>query len=230
MTDSGRQIRVVVCDDQPLVRAGYATILNSQPDIKVVGEASDGVEGVRAAQRLRPDVVVMDIRMPRLDGVEATRRLAGPEAASPVRVLVVTTFNVDEYVFNAFRAGASGFVLKDAPPDELLRAVRTVAHGEALVSPAVTRRLIGTFGSRLRAGEGPAPAPGADGVAALSERELEVIRGVAAGRSNAEIAQQLFLSSETVKTYVSRILRKLSLRDRVQIVIFAFRHELVDRA
>jgi DNA-binding NarL/FixJ family response regulator len=180
---------------------------------------------VREARRLKPDVVVMDIRMPVLDGVEATRQLAGPEVTDPIRVLVITTFNVDAYVYEAFRAGASGFMLKDAPPEDLLSAVRVVAHGEALVAPAVTRQLIGRFGSRIQ--DETAADPAAAGLAELSDRELEVVRQIADGRSNAEIAQILVLSPETVKTYVSRILSKLELRDRVQIVVFAFRAGLV---
>lgn len=218
-------IRILVCDDQALVRAGYVTIFSSQPDMAVVGQASEGQSAVREARRLRPDVVVMDIRMPVLDGVEATRQLAGPDVADPIRVLVITTFNVDAYVYEAFRAGASGFILKDAPPTELLSAVRVVADGDALVAPAVTRQLIGSFGSRIQ-DDTPAE-PEASGLAELSDRELEVVRLIADGRSNAEIAQTLVLSPETVKTYVSRILSKLELRDRVQIVVFAFRTGLV---
>lgn len=218
-------IRILVCDDQALVRAGYVTIFSSQSDMEVVGQASEGQSAVREARRLKPDVVVMDIRMPVLDGVEATRQLAGPDVSDPIRVLVITTFNVDAYVYEAFRAGASGFMLKDAPPTDLLAAVRVVADGEALVAPAVTRQLIGRFGSRIQ-DETPAE-PAAIGLAELSDRELEVVRLIADGRSNAEIAQTLVLSPETVKTYVSRILSKLELRDRVQIVVFAFRAGLV---
>lgn len=218
-------IRILVCDDQALVRAGYVTIFSSQSDMEVVGQASEGQSAVREARRLKPDVVVMDIRMPVLDGVEATRQLAGPDVSDPIRVLVITTFNVDAYVYEAFRAGASGFMLKDAPPTDLLAAVRVVADGEALVAPAVTRQLIGRFGSRIQ-DETPAE-PAAIGLAELSDRELEVVRLIADGRSNAEIAHTLVLSPETVKTYVSRILSKLELRDRVQIVVFAFRAGLV---
>jgi DNA-binding NarL/FixJ family response regulator len=205
------------------VRAGYVTIFATQPDLAVVGEAGDGRTAVELARRLRPDVVVMDIRMPVRNGIEATRLLAGPDVADPVKVLVVTTFNLDEYVYEALRAGASGFLLKDTPPVELVAGVRTVAAGEALLAPAVTRRLIGRFGSRVRAA-----APGPDGpVAALTDREREVLKLVAAGLSNAEIATAMVISHETVKTYVSRILAKLDLRDRVQAVVFAHRIGLV---
>jgi DNA-binding NarL/FixJ family response regulator len=220
---TGKPIGVLVCEDQGLVRAGYVTIFEAQPDLVVVGEAGDGRTAVELARRLRPDVVVMDVRMPVRNGIEATRLLAGPEVTDPVKVLVVTTFNLDEYVFEALRAGASGFLLKDTPPAELVAGVRTVAAGEALLAPAVTRRLIGRFGSRLRAA-----APGPDGpVAALTDREREVLKLIAAGLSNAEIAAAMVISHETVKTYVSRILTKLDLRDRVQAVVFAHRIGLV---
>jgi DNA-binding NarL/FixJ family response regulator len=216
-------IRVLVCDDQALVRAGFVTILNAQPDIEVAGEASDGRAAVETAGRVRPDVVVMDVRMPVLDGIEATRRLAGPGVADPAKVLVVTTFNVDEYVYEALRAGASGFLLKDARPAELVDAVRTIAAGEALLSPAVTRRLVGNFAARVR----PAEPSAAEPLGGLTPRELEVLRLIAAGLSNAEIAGALVISAETVKTYVSRILTKLDLRDRVQAVVLAYRVGLV---
>jgi DNA-binding NarL/FixJ family response regulator len=217
-------VRVLVAEDQALVRAGFVTILNAQPDVEVVGEAENGHEAVHAARELRPDVVVMDIRMPLLDGIEATRQLAGPDAEQPTRVLVVTTFNVDEYVYEALRAGASGFLLKDAPPAELVGAVRTIAAGESLLASAVTRKLIGRYAERLRPaavrqGEGP--------LGALTARELEVLRLIAAGMSNAEIAAELVIAAETVKTYVSRILTKLDLRDRVQAVVLAYRTGLV---
>jgi DNA-binding NarL/FixJ family response regulator len=213
--------RVLVCDDQALIRTGFVTILDAQPDLTVVGESSDGEAAVRDARRLRPDVVVMDIRMPLLDGIEATRRLAGPDVADPVKVLVVTTFNLDEYVYEALRAGASGFLLKDAPPADLIDGIRTVARGEALLAPAVTRGLVGRFGDRLR------PAPAASDLAELTPREVEVLRLIAGGLSNGEIAAELVISHETVKTYVSRILMKLGLRDRVQAVILAYRIGLV---
>jgi DNA-binding NarL/FixJ family response regulator len=215
-------IRVLVCDDQSIIRAGYGTIIDSQPDLEVVGQAEDGRTGVELARRLRPDVMVMDIRMPLLDGIAATRLLAGPDVEDPVKVLVVTTFNFDEYVYDALRAGASGFLLKDSRPHELVAAVRTVAAGEALLAPAVTRRLIGRFGSRVRAGEREW-----DPAEPLTDREREVLTLIASGLSNGEIADALVISHETVKTYVSRILTKLGLRDRVQVVIFAYRNGLV---
>ncbi len=219
-------IRVLVCDDQMLIRTGYATIFASQPDLQVAGEASDGQMAVDLARRVRPDVVVMDIRMPVLDGIEATRQLAGPGASDPIRVLVVTTFNVDEYVYHALRAGASGFLLKDASPAELVNGVRTIARGESLLAPAVTRHLIGRFATRVRASDPAVPGPDHP-LAALTQREREVLTHIAAGLSNAEIAGTLVISPETVKTYVSRILTKLDLRDRVQAVVFAYRTGLV---
>jgi DNA-binding NarL/FixJ family response regulator len=224
---TGQPIRVLVCDDQELVRTGYATIFSAQPDMQVVGEVANGLEAVEEAKRLRPDVVVMDIRMPLLDGIQATRRLAGPDAADPPKILVVTTFNVDAYVYEAFRAGASGFLLKDAPPAELVNGVRTVARGEALLAPTVTRALIGHFAERLRPGD-PSRAAREDVVRTLTPREMEVLQLIAEGLSNAEIAAALFITSETVKTYVSRILTKLDLRDRVQAVVLAYRIGLAD--
>ncbi|MEV6012801.1 response regulator transcription factor [Streptomyces sp. NPDC051976] len=220
MTD--RPICVLVCDDQELVRTGYATIFSAQPDMEVVGEAANGLEAVEAATRMRPDVVVMDIRMPLLDGIQATRRLAGPDAADPPKILVVTTFNVDAYVYDAFHVGASGFLLKDSPPAELVNGVRTVARGEALLAPAVTRTLIGHFAERLRPGD-PSRTARENVVRTLTPRELEVLELIAEGLSNAEIAASLFITPETVKTYVSRILTKLDLRDRVQAVVLAYR-------
>jgi DNA-binding NarL/FixJ family response regulator len=213
-------IRVLICDDQELVRTGYATILAAQPDLAVVGEVGDGRSAVSEARRLRPDVVVMDVRMPLLDGIEATRLLAGPGVPDPAKILVVTTFNLDEYVYDALRAGASGFLLKDAKPADLITAVRTVAAGESLLAPAVTRQLIGRFADRVR------PPDGAGPVDALARREVEVLKLIAAGMSNAEIAATLVISPETVKTHVSRILAKLDLRDRVQAVVFAYRSGL----
>lgn len=217
-------IRVLVCDDQELVRTGYVTIFDAQPDLTVVGEGADGEAAVRLAARERPDVVVMDIRMPTLDGIEATRRIAGPDAATPAKVLIVTTFNLDAYVYEALRAGASGFLLKDARPAELIAGVRTVAAGESLLSPAVTRALIGRFGERVR------PAATDSAVGTLTAREREVLVLLATGLSNAEIATELVIGHETVKTYVSRILTKLDLRDRVQAVVLAHRIGLVDHA
>ncbi|MGH8881633.1 MAG: response regulator, partial [Stackebrandtia sp.] len=219
-------IRVLICEDQALVRAGYVTIFGTQSDMEVVGEAADGREAVAAAQRLCPDVVVMDIRMPVVDGIEATRRIAGPDAVSPVRVLVVTTFNVDKYAYDALRAGASGFLLKDAPPTQLLDGVRTIARGESLLAPAITRTLIGRFAERLRPSSASHSARDRL-VAALTPRECEVLIQIAAGLSNAEIAEALFIAPETVKTYVSRILMKLEVRDRVQAVVLAYRVGLV---
>jgi len=214
-------IRVLVCDDQPLIRTGFATIIDAQPDMEVAGECGDGRTAVELARRLRPDLVIMDVRMPGLDGIEATRRLAGAGVPDPVKVLVVTTFNLDEYVYEALRAGASGFLLKDAPPAHLLHGIRTVASGAALLAPEVTRRLVGRFASRIRPAERPAAEP------PLTPRELEVLRLIAEGLSNSEIADTLVISQETVKTYVSRILTKLDLRDRVQAVVYAYRNGLV---
>ncbi|MFF8035170.1 response regulator [Streptomyces sp. NPDC016626] len=226
MSDKPPPTRVLVCDDQALVRTGYVTIFSAQPDMEVVGEAGNGHEAVRTARRLRPDVVVMDIRMPLLDGIEATRQLAGPDTEGAPKVLVVTTFNVDAYVYDALRAGASGFLLKDAPPAELVNGIRTVARGEALLAPAVTRHLIGHFAQHLRPAGASRPAR-QDVVRALTPRELEVLQLIAEGLSNAEIAASMFITPETVKTYVSRILAKLGLRDRVQAVVLAYRVGLV---
>lgn len=214
-------IRVLVCDDQPLIRTGFATIIDAQPDLEVVGECADGRTAVELARRLRPDLVIMDVRMPVLDGIEATRQLAGAGVPDPIKVLVVTTFNLDEYVYEALRAGASGFLLKDSPPAHLLHGIRTVASGAALLAPEVTRQLVGKFAARIRPAERPAEEP------PLTPRELEVLRLIAEGLSNSEIASALVISQETVKTYVSRILTKLDLRDRVQAVVYAYRNGLV---
>ncbi|GAB2959484.1 response regulator [Nonomuraea fastidiosa] len=213
-------IRVLVCDDQALIRTGFATIIDAQPDMEVIGECGDGRTAVEMARKLGPDLVVMDIRMPVLDGIEATRRLAGAGVEDPIKVLVVTTFNLDEYVYEALRAGASGFLLKDAPPAQLLHGIRTVATGAALIDPEVTRQLVGKFAARIRPADVQATEP------ALTPRELEVLRLIADGQSNSEIAATLVISQETVKTYVSRILTKLDLRDRVQAVVYAYRHGL----
>ena len=208
-------IKVVVADDQALVRAGFRQLLEREPDIEVLGEAADGAEAVELAQRTRADVVVMDIRMPRVDGLEATRRLL--EGSRPPRVLVLTTFDVDEYVFEALRLGASGFLLKDAAPEELVSAVRVVAAGDALLAPSVTRRVIEELARTVRR---PTREDGA--LDELTARERDVFVLVAQGLSNAEIGGKLFLSEGTVKTHVSHILRKLALRDRVQAVILAY--------
>ncbi|MFC1414082.1 response regulator [Streptacidiphilus sp. N1-12] len=221
-------IRVLVCDDQALIRAGYATVFSAQPDMQVVGECSDGRQAVRDTVRLRPDVVVMDVRMPVLDGIAATLELAGPAVTDPAKVLVVTTFNLDEYVYEALRAGASGFLLKDARPAELVQAVRTVAAGEALLAPAVTRSLVGRFAARVRPAPPRQPDEPGHAATALTPREQQVLVLLAAGKSNAEIAADLHISHETVKTYVSRILAKLGLRDRVHAVIHAYRTGLAD--
>jgi DNA-binding NarL/FixJ family response regulator len=207
--------RVLIADDQALVRAGFRKLLESAPDVEVVGEAADGREAVDQARRLRPSLVLMDIRMPRLDGIEATRRLTGD--GEGVRVLILTTFGLDDYVYEALRAGASGFMLKDAPPEELLAAVEVVARGDALIAPAVTRSVIEEFVRRS-----PAPGPPPPVLDGLTEREREVLELLARGLSNAEIADRLVVSSGTVKTHVAHVLSKLDLRDRVQAVILAY--------
>ncbi|MGH3496220.1 MAG: response regulator [Nocardioidaceae bacterium] len=212
-------IRVVIADDQDLVREGLRLMLNSEPDLTVVGEARTGVEALARVRDHAPEVVLMDIRMPDLDGIEATSRLTA--AGSPTRVLILTTFDLDEYVYRAMKAGASGFLLKDASRNQLATAVRTVAAGEALLAPAITTRLIEDFCRR------PPPDPTAAAAHRLSERELDVLRLVAAGLSNAEIASRLFLGHATVKSHVARILAKQGLRDRVQIVVFAYEAGIV---
>ena len=208
-------IRVLIADDQALVRAGFRMILDAEEDIDVVGEASDGNEAVAQAKRLDPDVVLMDIRMPELDGIEATRRVVAGGGDAPSRVLILTTFDLNEYVYEALRAGASGFLLKDVPPEELAAGIRVVARGDALLAPSVTRRLLDRF---IAAEPGPRPAV----LDELTSRELEVLTLVARGHSNLEIAEQLVVSEATVKTHVSAILRKLDLRDRIQAVVFAY--------
>jgi DNA-binding NarL/FixJ family response regulator len=215
--------RVLIVDDQALVRTGFRMILEAEPDLDVVGEAVDGEEAVVEARRLRPDVVLMDIRMPRMDGVEATRRLAGPGSSDGLRVLILTTFDLDEYVVEALRAGASGFLLKDVPPEDLVDAIQVVAAGEALLAPSVTRRLLDRFAGQLPPVD-PSPPPGLD---QLTDRELEVLRLLARGLSNAEIAAELYVGETTVKTHVGRVLMKLGLRDRVQAVVLAYESGLI---
>jgi DNA-binding NarL/FixJ family response regulator len=212
---------VVVVDDQHLVRTGFRMILESEDDIEVVGEAADGVAAVEQCRRLAPDVVLMDVRMPAMDGIEATGRLAGPGVAHPLRVLILTTFDLDDYVYSALRNGASGFVLKDTPPEELVRAVRLVAQGEALLAPSVTRRLIAEVAQARHRLE-PPPA-----IKLLTDREREVLTLMARGLSNAEIAGELTVGETTVKTHVGRVLTKLGLRDRVQAVVLAYESGLV---
>ena len=216
-------IRVLIADDQPLMRTGFRMILDAEPDLEVVGEAADGAEAVRLAAGARADVVLMDVRMPGMDGIEATRRLAGDGVQDPVRVLILTTFDLDEYVLSALRAGASGFLLKDVPPEDLVEAIKVVAAGDALLAPSVTRRLLDRFAASL-------PDPAAARPAALDSltaRELEVLGLVARGMSNAEIAEHLVVSETTVKTHVGRLLFKLDLRDRVQAVVLAYETGIV---
>jgi DNA-binding NarL/FixJ family response regulator len=226
MTAASPAVRIIVADDHEVVRAGFAALLDTQPDFMVVGTASDGNGAVRASQSLYPDVVLMDIRMPGMDGIEATRQLAGPDAPGPhiPRVLILTTFDLDEYVYDALCAGASGFLLKDVTAEHLFDAVRVVAAGEALLAPTVTRRLISEF-AQLRPRAAASAPPVA--LAALTPRETQVLRLIAEGLSNPEIAARLVVSEETVKTHVSRVLAKLGLRDRTQAVITAYESGLV---
>ena len=221
-------LRVLVADDQELVRAGFRMILEAQPDIEVVAEAADGEAAVRLSRRFRPDVVLMDVRMPGLDGLEATRRLLEPDgreaAGAPPRVVILTTFDLDEYVYAALQSGASGFLLKDVSPEHLVGAVRTVAVGDALLAPSITRRLVERY-ARPSAKVEVEVAPGA--LASLTPRETEVFRLVARGMSNAEIAEQLIVSEATVKTHVAGVLAKLGLRNRAQAVVFAYESGLV---
>ena len=224
-------VRVVLADDQALLRKGFRMILEAEDGVEIVGEAADGSDAVRLAELYRPDVVLMDVRMPVLDGIEATRAITSSDAAGATRVLILTTFDLDEYAFSALRAGASGFLLKDVPPAELVSAIRTVARGDAVVSPRVTRRLLEEYADTLpdlaadgsgSEGKGEHPA-----IAQLTEREREVLLAVADGLSNAEIAERLYVSEATVKSHVGRLLAKLGLRDRVQAVVFAFQSGLV---
>ncbi len=217
-------VRVLVADDHDLVRVGLAMILDAQPDIEVVGQVADGREAVELARRIRPDVCLFDVRMPELDGIEATRLLAGPDVADPLAVVVITTFDLDEYVHEALCAGASGFLLKDTEPAELVHAVEVVAAGDALIAPKITRRLIAEFARY----NGPDRVD-TESLAQLTERESEVLAQVARGLSNAEIAEQLFVSQATVKTHVSRLLMKLAARDRAQLVVIAYEAGVVQR-
>jgi DNA-binding NarL/FixJ family response regulator len=215
------RLRVMIVDDQALVRTGFRMILEAEQDIDVVGEAGDGVEAVAEARRLTPDVVLMDVRMPELDGIEATRRLLD-NGASGTKVVMLTTFDMDEYVYDALRAGASGFLLKDVPPEQLIDGIRAVANGDSLLAPSVTRRLIEEF---VRSGPALTELPA--GLVELTARELEVLKAMARGSSNAEIAMELVISETTVKTHVAHVLMKLNLRDRVQAVVLAYESGLV---
>ena len=213
-------INVLIADDQALVRAGFRMILETDPDVRVVAEADDGAGAVEAALRTRPDIALMDIRMPRMDGLEATRRIMA--APSPPRVLILTTFDLDEYVFDALAAGASGFLLKDVAPEQLLAGIRIIAQGDSLLSPSVTRRLIESFVRDGRQTREPPPA-----LDELTPRELEILQLVARGLSNSEIAEQLVVSSTTIKTHVAHVLMKLALRDRIQAVVFAYENGII---
>jgi DNA-binding NarL/FixJ family response regulator len=214
-------IRVALADDQELVRAGFAALLAAEDDIEVIGEAADGEQAVRLAADSRPDVLLMDIRMPRLDGIEATRRIAARPGLAPVHVIILTTFELDEYVFEGLRAGAAGFLVKDTDAAELIRAVRVVAAGESLLSPTVTRRLIAEFASRTR------EARHLDGLDELTPREREVVALIASGLSNEEISRQIYVSPSTVKTHAARAMTKVRARDRAQLVVFAYQAGLV---
>lgn len=224
MTDA--PIRILLVDDQQLVRMGFRMVLDAEPDLVVVGEAPDGAEAVRLTAQVRPDVVLMDVRMPVLDGIEATRRIV--ETDPGARIIILTTFDLDEYAFGGLRAGASGFLLKDARPDELIGAVRAVAAGDAAVSGRVTRAMLEMFADRLPAGSSRTPA-GHDPAAALTPREREILLAIGEGLSNGEIGARFYLTESTVKTHVGRVLSKLQLRDRVHAVIFAYEHGLLER-
>ena len=215
-------LRVLIADDQALVRTGLRMIVEAEPDIEVVGEAANGVDAIKESKRQQPDVVLMDIRMPNMDGVEATRQLVRA-STKPVKFMVLTTFDLDEYIVEALRAGASGFLLKDAPPERLVEAIRVVAAGDALLAPSITRRLLDRFATKLPPFDGRIPSA----LESLTEREVEVLKLMAKGFSNAEIAEELYLSETTVKTHVSRVLMKLELRDRVQAVVLAYEAGLV---
>jgi DNA-binding NarL/FixJ family response regulator len=211
-------ISVVIADDQAMVRAGFRRLLESEPDIDVVGEAGDGKEAVAQVTRARPDVALLDIRMPTMDGIEATRRIV---ASTDTSVVILTTFDLDEYVYDALRAGAAGFLLKDAPPEQMIEALHAVTRGDALIAPSITKRLLAEFVRR------PEPSDAARHLAALTERERDVLLRLGRGMSNAEIAAQLYVGEATIKTHVGNVLAKLGLRDRVQAVVFAYEHGLV---
>ena len=219
----GMNVRVVVADDQEIVRTGLTMILDAQPGIEVVGQAADGYQAVELAQRLRPDVCLFDIRMPGIDGIEATRRLAGPTVDDPLAVVVITTFDLDEYVYAALRAGARGFLLKEAGPDLLAQAVHAAANGDALIAPSITVRLLGTF-----AGAAPTSPP-VQPIAALTDREEQILATVARGRTNDEIARELHISLSTVKTHIASLMAKLGARNRVEIAIWAYETNRVKR-
>jgi len=225
MTDT-TPLRILLVDDQSLVRLGFRMVLEAEPDLRVVGEAADGTEAVRLAVETRPDVILMDVRMPSMDGIEATRRIV---AANPdARIIILTTFDLDEYAFGGLRAGASGFLLKDARPDDLIAAIRAVAAGDAAVSGRVTRSMLELFADRLPQGASPSAADD-DAAAALTPREREILLAMADGLTNGEIGAKFFLTESTVKTHVGRVLSKLHLRDRVHAVIFAYDNGLIDR-
>jgi DNA-binding NarL/FixJ family response regulator len=215
-------IKVLIADDQALVRTGFRMILDAEDDLEVTGEAADGLEAIAAVKSTRPDVILMDVRMPNMNGIEATRELVDKDDVEPIRVLILTTFDLDEYVYDALRAGASGFLLKDAPPEELVHAVRVVERGDALIAPSITKRLIEEISQRP-AQQGADP----EALESLTQRELEVLQLMARGLSNHEIAQELFVSDTTVKTHVGRVLMKLGLRDRVQAVVLAYESGVV---
>jgi DNA-binding NarL/FixJ family response regulator len=210
-------VRLLIADDQALVRTGFRMILDAEADLEVVGEACDGAQAVRLARELRPDVVLMDIRMPELDGIQATKQVVALDDGHPMRVLMLTTFDLNEYVYEALRAGASGFLLKDVPPEQLVAGIHVVAEGEALLAPSITKRLIQEFAQAA-----PTPSQPPEGLDELTARELEVFKLVARGLSNAEIAAELVVGGTTVKTHVARVLMKLGLRDRVQAVVLAY--------
>jgi DNA-binding NarL/FixJ family response regulator len=215
-------VKVLIADDQALVRTGFRMILDAENDVEVTGEAADGLEAIAAAQSERPDVILMDVRMPNMNGIEATRRLVDKDDVDPIRVLILTTFDLDEYVYDALRAGASGFLLKDAPPEDLVQAVRVVARGEGLIAPSITKRLIEEIAQRP-----PQHTASPEALRSLTQRELEVLQLVARGLSNQEIAKELFVSETTVKTHVGRVLMKLGVRDRVQAVVLAYESGIV---